>query len=208
MPAYTLGELMSQATWRAGRRSDLSASHVSFLANEAYMEVAQAVPHAMHEKIAISSTTSGENRITLPVDFAEPIHFSLLSVGGSARTLAPIGVREADAYQVTRGGTPSRYALYANWVELWPSPNSSWSVQLRYRSQVSDLVELTDTPSMSTPWRAAVLTKLVEKVHEAVGDAAGAAAAQQRYLAQTATLKNDEAKRQSSVMPLTAHVIY
>lgn len=207
MPAYTLGELMSQATFRAGRRSDLPASQVSFLANEAYMEVAQAVPHALHERIAISSTTSGENRITLPYDFAEPIHLSLLSVNGSALTLAAVSVRDADRRQVADVGIPDRYVLYRDWVELWPAPASSWSVQLRYRSRVQDMVNLTDVPSMSTEWRAAVLLKLEEKLHALTGNITGASFAQQRYLSLTATLKNDDAKRQSGLHPMGVHVV-
>lgn len=208
MPAYSLQEIMSQATWRAGRRSDLDMSMVSFLANEAYMEVAQAIPHALLEKIAVSSTTSGENRITLPSDFGEPIHFSLLSVNGSAQTLRAVDVARADEEQATRVGTPDSYTLFSNWVELWPSPSSAWSLQLRYRSAATDMTALTDVPSISTPWRSAIVVKLEEKLHTAVGNVQGAAIAQERYLALTSTLKTDLAKRQSTSHPQGVRVLY
>ena len=62
MPAYNLAELMSMATYESGRRADIPRSTVSFYVNEAYMEVANQVPHALMERIAVSSTTSGSWR--------------------------------------------------------------------------------------------------------------------------------------------------
>ena len=77
MPSYTLAELMSNAPRRAGRRGDLDASEVSFYVNMAYEEIRDATQHALSEKIAVSSTTSGENRVELPSDFNSPINVSV-----------------------------------------------------------------------------------------------------------------------------------
>ena len=78
MPTFTLGEIMSQATVMVGRRDDISLSDASFLANRAYFEVWYASNPEEGEKIAVSSTTSGENKIELPTDFYEPISATLI----------------------------------------------------------------------------------------------------------------------------------
>lgn len=209
MPAYNLGELLSQATYSVGRRADIPRSIVSFYANEAYMEVANQVPHALMERIAVSSTTSGENRIELPADFGEPIYFSLLSVNGSVRTLQVAPISQVDSlYQSTSVGIPERYSLFNNWIELWPSPSSAWSLQARYMSVATDMIELDDVPSISTPWRAAILPKLEEKLHLSLGNYSAAALSQQRYLSYINSLPTDEGRRQRGEHPKGVRVAY
>jgi hypothetical protein len=215
MPAYTLGELMSQATHRVGNRWDLPASIVSFWANAAYFEVADKVQHAMHERLAVSSTTSGENRIDLPVDFGSPMVFSLnwswstLSNGQrSYQTLTPISAIEYDAMAEVPVGIPTRYVLFSDWMELHPSPDSGYSVQLRYRSMATDMVATSDIPSMSTPWRHAVLLKLEQHLHEHVGNLPAAMAAERRFISYAESTPTDAARRQSSQHPTGIHVIW
>ena len=58
------------ATNFAGGRLDWALSEVSLYANAAYAEVATRInPHRTKEALAVSSTTSGGNRIALPADY-------------------------------------------------------------------------------------------------------------------------------------------
>src|SRR3990167_93340 len=127
MPSWNLGELMSKAKARIGRRSDLTASEVSFWVNQAYFDVSDAVPHALQERLAVSSTTSGENRIDLPGDFSEFINISMewswstaTSRVSSHKTLHPISASRADADGFLPPGEPEAYIAYNRWLELWP----------------------------------------------------------------------------------------
>ena len=212
MPAFTLGEIMSQGTARVGRRADIPLSDASFWANVAYLEVADAIPFALQERIAISSTTSGENRFDLPSDCGEPLSLQLTSIaassttstGGSIRTdiewsyttLRLTSIAAHDARGHLPGGTPTEFAFYNNWLELWPSPDSGYSLQLRYRSLVTDMLATTEVPSISTPWRPAILLRFESFLHEYLGNDAAAAQSFNRYLAFVNTKKTDEARRQ------------
>lgn len=205
MPGYSLSEIMSFATGNAGRRADITQSDVSRLANEAYFEVFYASNPQEAESIAVSSTTTGENKIELPTDFFEPITASLIWRSGSTAdsnhssymTLRLVDVEQMDGRNPQPSGTPKDIAFYNSWAELWPSPNSAFSFQLRYRAGAADLVELTDTPSLTTPWRMAVVKKTEENIFRFINDEIGAQNAQIRYLDFVSRVKSDEATRQN-----------
>lgn len=192
MPAYTLGEIMSQATLRTGRRADLDTSAVSFLANEAYLEVAGIYPRALSESSYAYSVQSGVTSLTLPADFDEPI--DLFYTAGSRGTLQPRDLSQIDSASTARG-TPSHFAFFKDALELWPSPNSNFSATLRYRARPSDLTATSAVPSMDTDWRPLIVTKLEEKIHLVLGNYEAARVAQDRFLSQAAMLRSDEARR-------------
>ena len=201
MPSYNLGELMSWSTKRAGRRADITKSDSSFMVNMAYMTVASQFPDALQEQLAHSSTTSGEAKITLPSDYAAIINLSLFTTAaGSGKTLRMIEPSMADQSGRYPLGTPQKYVMFRDWFELFPTPDSNddshYSLQIRYRSQVTDLVEETEVPSVNTDARLAVLY-LSEAEHWAyVNQPIEEALARQRYAAQLSTAQNVYARRQ------------
>jgi hypothetical protein len=215
MPNWTLSELMSTATTRAGRRSDISQSVVSQMVNESYFEVAASVEPAHQERIAVSSTTSGENRLDLPTDYFEFINASMKwststssSAVSSTKTLYRMSASAADANGFYPVGEPEAYVLYNNWLELWPSPDSAYSLQLRYRSMVTDMLDTTAVPSIATPYRQAILIKTMQKVLQHVGDYAGASIMNQEYVDYMNRQKSDEYRRQAGESPQGLHPVY
>jgi hypothetical protein len=215
MPQYTLGELMSMATTECGRRADIPPSEVSSRVNRAYFDVANALEPSLQERFGVSSTTSGENRIDLPTDFAEPISVSLIwswstssSAVSSTRTLARVSASHIDANGVYPVGEPYGYCFFANWMELIPSPDSAYSVNFRYRSMVTDMLATGDIPSVSTPAREAILLKAKEFIWEYLGDRNASAMAEQKYLGYMARLKTDEYRRQMGESPMGMAPVY
>lgn len=179
----TLGEVCSRATQLIQGRTDITLSDASFWANKAYEEIATRIRYRAEESLAVSSTTSGENRFTLPSDFGYPISLSNLSVqaGASYRVL-----RQADAdtfdSESTALGVPEKYALYNGWVELWPSPDSSYSLQLRYGAKLPSLISSSATPALDEkyhlPWVFRTASLLAASVNDLEGEATNLA----RYL--------------------------
>lgn len=203
MPSYTLSELMSFATLEAGRRDDIAASVVSRLVNESYQEVCVETDPEGLERIAVSSTTTGENRISLPSDYYEPISATLIyststasSAHSSHYTLRRASIADMDARNPQPSGVPQEIAFFADWMELHPSPNSAYSLQLRYRSQVTDMTATSDVPSVGTPWRRAIVIKTKKRIFDILGDQAGAMSAEIEYQAYVSKLKTDAARRQ------------
>lgn len=198
MPAWTLADLMSKATTRIGRRSDIAASDASFYVNMAYQEIAQATPHALLETLTVSSTTSGENRLELPSDCMELINLSWLTQLGtnSARTLRRTSNDRVDQAGFDEIGKPSEYNLFNNWLELWPSPDSAYSLQLRYYAYPADMSATTAVPSLATEWRPAVLYLTEALLHEHLGNDLEGATARTKYAGYVQSLKDTQARRQ------------
>lgn len=199
-----------------GRRSDVPLSDASRIANDAYFEVFYAISPEEGEKIAISSTTSGENKIELPSDFWEPISAAIIyrpswstasSVMSSYQTLNLLAINQLDARNPAPGAAPENVAFFNSWLELDPSPNSGYSFQLRYRAHPTDMLSLTSVPSLSTPWRKAVELKTREGIAAFVKDSAAEAKASVDYLRYVATLKTSRAIRQSGEFHQSFHFV-
>ena len=213
MPILNLGTIASAATTFAGGRLDYSLSEASQYVNLAYSEVATRInAHRPMEALAISSTTSGGNRIAMPTDFDYSIAFTLYVPSFSTTTstgtwVVPLRLRDyrwIDAQPIngdnsvtnSTAGIPEAYVVAASWLELWPSPNSAYSLQLRYMSKIPTLVQSTDTPVLDERWHAAILYKTVELLEAARNNVEGEALARNRYLNYVSSTPNDFALRQ------------
>lgn len=192
---------------------DYSLSEASFWVNLSYSEVATRInAHRPKEALAISSTTSGGNRIAMPSDYDYATSFTLYIPSFSTTTSSGtwvIPLRQRDARWIdsqpingnnsatnTTNGIPEAYVVYSSWLELWPSPNSAYSLQLRYMSKAPVLVNSTDTPVLDERWHAAILYKTVELLEAARNNVEGELLARNRYLSYVGSTPNDAALRQ------------
>lgn len=205
MPSWTFDELMSNATHRIGQRSDIPLADCKLWTNQAYADVVKEAPHALLERTTLFSVSSGDSQLQLPADFLEPITLSLhTTTGGSAYTLEPTQAQWADAQGYFPVGTPQRYFIYGDKIQLWPSANSSAdstvasgrSFQLRYRARASDMSALTDVPSVDTDWRLPILYLTEAYLHEYVGNAQEGATARAKAFAEILNLDNAHTRRQ------------
>jgi hypothetical protein len=206
MPILNLGQICSTATTFAGGRNDWSLSEASLYCNMAYSELKSraGLRHTPSEAIAISSTTSGENRIAVPADFDYPVAITLYAgssstCSGSHTTdtwvLVPKDARWVDA-QTLAGGVPMEYVYYGTSIELFPSPNSAYSLQMRYMTQSPLLVRSTDTPVLDERWHSAILYKTVAILEASRSNPEGEALANNRYLQYVNTTITDASAKQ------------
>jgi len=190
VPIFSLGELCSVATQFAGGRNDWSLSEASRFANMAYSEVYNRPGHTPLEAVATSSTTSGENHYQLPTDWNYGLAVTLYqqsssTTGSTSTTVIRLKQRDAnwiDAQELAPSGVPEAYIQYAQWFELWPSPNSAYSLQLRYAVKPQTLVDSTQTLSLDERWQSAVLYKTVELLEGSRNNVEGEALARNRYI--------------------------
>lgn len=208
MPVLNLGQVCSLASTMAGGRLDWALSEASTWANLALeqVSVAAGAHHKPREALAISSTTSGGNRIALPTDFDYPIAFTLYqgstSTATTSRTTTEIPLVPRDAAWIDaqsgqqRGGIPEAYLWYSTWLELYPSPNSAYSLQLRYGARQPVLVDSTATPDLDAKWHQAWLFKTTELLEASRNNVDGEALARNRYLNYVNTIETDKALSQ------------
>ena len=208
MPGWTLRQILSESTRLAGIDGSMEQSRVSQFANQAIQDIAVRTPMAEKETIAISSTSSGEPKFYLPADCDEVVTLSYLTAAtgvgfdnsdalfwserGAAWNQAASDnggwiIRQASPWEIdsvsegTATGVPDRYLWYGSWLELYPSPNSAYSLQLRYYKRVSDLTNLDLTPSIATRFHYGVVLKTAELLAQG-GDTARAAYFANRYV--------------------------
>lgn len=195
----TLGDISSMATGMIQGRTDYGPSEVSFYANLALQEVATRVQHRPLEGLAYSSTTSGENRITLPTDFDYPISLSIWSVG-IGRATQQLQARDTPWLDSsgTQLGQPNEYYVYGDSLELAPSPDSSYSLQFRYGRRIGIMVNSTDTPGLDARYHQAVAYKTAENIAIARNDLENAAVMRTLYLSYLGSTPSDLAYRQRS----------
>jgi len=191
---WTLGQVMSSATAFLGNRADLPVSTCSLFANQAALDINFAVEPQDVEGFAVSSTTSGENKITLPTDFYSVINVSNQSMS-PPYNLRKINSSDIDS-QMTTVSQPMNYVLYDSWMELWPSPDSSYSIQMRYQARPSVMTSLTALPSFDTRFGVAWMYRTTAYLARSVKDYETATAMDAQYLQVMATIPTDLALRQ------------
>ena len=205
--SWTLDTIVSRATAALGNRLDISLSDGSFWANVGQETVWDLLPHDLQEKLAVSSTTSGENRITLPSDFQELLNIRLSSGSNHNDVLQQINLDTIDSNMPEGGvlgsfsvstalGVPTHYLPYADFIELRPSPDSAYSVQMRYRGQLATLVATTDRLSVTTRFGEAVFLKTTQLLADnVVRDFNSGAAFGDRFVRFMFAMPNDRALR-------------
>jgi len=196
MPSWTLGDLTSKATTALGNRTDITLSVASFWANAAMAEVINEIqPSFDMEAIAVSSTTVNENKITLPSDFHEMITLSNTSPSGHPDLLNQINVDQGAAFS-NYSGIPTEYALFSSWLELYPIPDSAYSLELKYYKQPSEMTATTSVPSVATRYRFGVFLKTKEMLAQnVILDSEAAAIARNEYVSFMNSQANDQALR-------------
>ena len=202
----SLGDVMSLATTFAGR-SDFSASEVSRLANIALTEVSNRLDHNPKEALAVSNVTgTGDERlIALPSDFDGVVALKYYSTStdadtgdnvlGDAVDLAIVDTTVLDSYS-SDSGTPQRFAVYGNNIEIDPIPDSRGSFILRYVAKQATLVLSTSTPDLDERWHPGWLYKTEALVRRSRGDLQGEALADQKYVNYMISTPNDRSMKQ------------
>ena len=202
----SLGQVCSRATEMAGGRVDWRLSDASFYANMAAQQVSQFAGHLPKEAIGVSSTTSGEKRYAVPSDFDYAVALTLHQGSGSTDTSSsratiaiPLKGRDAnwaDGRDFPDDGVPEFYVTYATWLEVYPSPNSAYSMQLRYIAKAPTLVDSAETLLLDDRWHPAWLFKTVELLEASRNNVEGEAMARNRYLNYITTIPTDTQLKQ------------
>jgi hypothetical protein len=202
----TLGNVISLSTKFAGR-DDISTSEASLLANLALTEVNNRLHHKPKEALAVSNVTGtgNEREIALPADFDGAIALKFYSSSTDADSGENVLGDEVDMTIVDTtlidsfssvSGTPARYALYGNNIEIDPIPDSRGSLVLRYAAKQTTLVLSDSTPDLDERWHPGWLWKTTELVHLARSNSVGAAEAERRYVNYMVSTPNDRTQEQ------------
>lgn len=199
--AWSLRDLLSEATSIAGTPPGLPVSRISQLANQAIRDIAGRLPSVELEEVATGSTTTSSNEATLPSDCEVILNLSfdtdVAGVGG--RCIRQAAPWELDAASDgTVAGIPEMYISWQTWIEFYPSPDSAYSLLIRYRKRASDITSLTARSSLDTRYDQAILYKTVEYLHLRQGQYDKVAQARALYEAELRQIPNYFAVKQQN----------
>lgn len=204
MPMLTLAQIVSRATELAGGRLDWSLSDGTFYANQAvqYIANAEGIEHRSLESSYATTITSGVSRMVLPADYDQIVTLSIGSTvpSGSTqwRVMTPRDIRWGDTYAGrldNTTGQPEGYVEYQGRFEVVPSPNSSYSLVMRYKSRITELLVSTTTYPLDEQWNWAVVLKTAELLAMSRNDLQLEQIARNRYLDYMGTLRPDQIKK-------------
>ncbi len=188
-----------------GGRVDWTVSDVSFYANQAanYIANAEGIEHRSLESSYATTITSGVSRMVLPGDYDQLITLSVgstVAASGSTRwqQLGPKDIQWADTYAGrldATTGAPEAYVEYQGRMEVVPSPNSSYSLVLRYKSRITELTASGSTYPLDEQWNWAIVLKTTELLAMSRNNIDLEVVARNRYLDYMATLRPDQVKK-------------
>ena len=193
------------------RGEDMIPSRVSFYVNEAFRDIANRIPAVEYEKLALSSTSSGEDKMFLPADCERVLSLSVTT--GLAGAVGGMGLRQTNPWEVdaqsfgTHSGMPEMFASYATWLQFYPSPNSAYSLQMRYVGRYAEMVSYTATPSVDTRYHLAGLFRAVELLSLRNGNDVNANVFHQRYEKELANQPSPLEQRQQDRVGFAARLI-
>lgn len=202
----TLAQMISRATTLAGGRLDWDSSDASFYVNEAVGYVARnmGVQHRSLESSYGTTIASGVSRMRLPSDYNYVVALSIgssIAASGSTQwsTLGKRDVGWADTYAGrldATTGKPQAYVEYGDaFFEIVPSPNSSYSLVLRYQRQPEELSLSTATSSLNAQWHWPVVLKTAELLAMSRGDYELEQISRNRYIDYMSTVLADQDKK-------------
>jgi hypothetical protein len=202
---FSLAQIISHAT-RLANNVEMTLSEASEYANVAIAHVSQVagIQHAPKETLAFTSTSTTDNRLAFPADFDYALGVKV-GVPGSwstatSRTTSWVPLPKepspwGDPYQSDTSGQPEKYAEFATWFELRPSPSSAYSVELRYVRKLSDLTSSTATPSLDEQWGWACVCKAAELISACGSNYTAERGNARRYTEYVTTLRVDQGRK-------------
>lgn len=215
MAVLTLAQIASHAT-RMAVAPEQPLSLVSEYVNLAYVLVARdsRVQHSPAEVLAFASTSTNttalDNRVGFPSNYDYAIGLKLgvptswststtVSRDTNWKPLRKVTPAWLDATQSglnsSQTGETEAYAEYATWLELWPSPNSVYSLELRYVQKVSDLTLSTATPVLDEDWHWAIALKTAALLGALKSDQSIEYANERRFESYVNRVRTDQQKR-------------
>lgn len=195
----SLGEVCSTASKYCGGRLDYTMSEVSMYANMALTEVTVAVHHRGKEALAIAATVAGESRLPMPQQAERILGITLSKfTGTSVRTLTEESVltyvdQHVMDSRTSQSGRPEYWTEYNGVVQVYPVPDSAYSLTMRHVERHHVLTSSASTPNLDARYAQPWLMKTAELLADARRDHATALYWGQKYTAYMEKMPSDNA---------------
>ena len=136
----------------------------------------RAVRHYRMERRSTATAAAGVRYVALPADWIEAVRLSI-TVAGVTRRLdlatdpAMLDARHRDT---ETSGVPTHYLITTGELELYPTPDQEYQIEMVYRGRVPALTDLAPTNWLLEEAPDAYLYGALTRVADFVGDARAA----------------------------------
>lgn len=147
---------------------DVPDSTLTRLCNAAYREIASKYPFNEVRCIKSFTTTADEPRYTVPDDLA-----ALFRVWDDTnkKKLTKRGVRFlATIPKNVPNGKPTSYVRAKDWIQLYPTPDDDYIIELFYLTDIADMVDDSDEPVLPLAWHDGIVLKARHLYYDERGD--------------------------------------
>lgn len=134
--------------------------------NTAQRKAVQESEFRTQEEAKAFTTTSGDNTLELPADFCRWID---LYDTGTNWPLTALEKREYDALEAS-SGRPTLYTVVGDQITLWPTPDGSYPLSLRYWRLPQDMVADGDEPEIPVQYHEVLVAYAMMKAYAREND--------------------------------------
>ena len=143
-----LGQLQAEVEAHGFDPNVYGARIINYL-NDAYALVCRRVDYYIDEATYPFSTVANQINYPLPAGWAR-----IRDVSDTTRDILiqPVTLRQLDNSGVPSLGPPQFYALDGANLHMWPTPDTAYTLQLRYWLMPTPLANATDIPTLPSDW--------------------------------------------------------
>lgn len=159
-----VGEIATRVKRQFGDESGVQVTDADIIrwVNDAQREIAG--NNDLLQTVATTAVISGQREYTLPPDILllRSIHY-----GGSK--LTPLNSREAEEYiQIQQSGTPGTFWVWANKLNLFPTPSASDpdDLQIFYTRQPANVTVTADVPELPLEYHNRIVEYCLQQAYE------------------------------------------
>lgn len=174
----TFGDVVSEVlNYGFNDGPQVNRKRIEAWVNEAQKQVASQVEAPEFQETALVTLAPEVSKYALPADFdrMQSVYYPEMT-----QRLRPMDLQTFDNVGATEG-PPDRYTLYKNELWLFPIPNNTDKLELRYIKQPAVMEAETDVPILSEMYLHLLVQYALVRAYEAEDDAEFANIHQQRF---------------------------
>lgn len=140
--------------------------YINLAWNELYETVASTNEDYYSSQVTLT-TTAGVDTIALPAAFLWIRHVTITTPDNIRYEMARLNLSEVDAfynYGQIYAGTPGGYVLLGDNIQIVPTPQSAYSVIVKYVARPTDMAADVDTIDGKAGWEEFIIWKAVATV--------------------------------------------
>lgn len=135
--------------------TDVADSLLNEHINVAYREIADRYRFNNVRKLCRFSTIASTRRYSVPEDYSNAIR--LRDLTNKIRLEKLDSRRLFELTDIDTTGKPTKYTIVKDWIELHPTPDDVYEIEMYYKAEIVELSADGDIPALPTAWHQGIL---------------------------------------------------